>query len=149
VYDAPLGNYLNERQYANLEVGATKSNPEINDTYYSPMNKDKNDTVEVYSSGGYVYDPNGTITTVSTTTPAPFSFNQVLQRVIAHEIVHTLLNASGGDHCQEPTCLMYGAIVDWRMNDIGPATKRCTHTPGKTYDIRPRVKNALNPTYVP
>ena len=149
IYDAPLKNYLAERQYSSL-VKATPKLAQIttDNAFLSPLNKSNDTTVEMYSTGGYSYDTAGTITATATKTPTSYSFDKVLQRVIAHEIVHTLLNASVGDHCKDINCLMYGAIPNWDMKDIGPST--CTvHAPGKIYDIRPRVKNALNPTYVP
>jgi hypothetical protein len=149
VYERPLLNYLAERQYSSLAKDSKRLLEVTTDNNcLSPLNKSNDATIEIYPAGGYCYDQNGTITATPTKAPAVYTFEKVLQRVIAHEIVHTLLNASTGDHCTCTTCLMYGAILNWNMADIGP--KACgVHAPGKIYDIRPRVKNAINPAYVP
>ena len=154
IYGNSIKRYVCDRQYAELVAGQGQQQIQYicNDpsSPKSPMNFGNDLTVEF---NPFVFDGSGTIQAPVPQQPAaPYTENQVIERVIAHEIGHTLLNASEGDHCSNPECIMYGSLssaTGWAMKDFGPGKggSACTHSPGKVYDITPRVHNALNPTY--
>jgi hypothetical protein len=156
IYGNSIEAYINDRQYPALQVGqqpASLTGPFTGQTGSSPMNFGNDLTVEfnpfVFAGQIAGVSP-GTILTAPTGPATPFTENQVIERVIAHEIGHTLLNASVGDHCSDPNCIMYGSLssaTGWAMGEFG--IKGCPHAPGKIYDVTPRVHNALNPQYLP
>jgi hypothetical protein len=125
------------------------------------MNFGNDGTVEFNS---FTFNDQGTIQSVPGAAAARlYTEEQVIQRLIAHEIGHTLLNASEGDHCANPSCIMFGAlssVAGWGISGtdtagkpigFGPGSGKtaCTHSLAKTYDLRPRVYNALNPRLLP
>jgi len=76
-----------------------------------------------------------------------YSEDEVLQRIITHEIGHALLG-SGLDngHCSNPNCIMYKYTLDWEMREFGKPdsssnqstglTVECEHSKGNSFDIR-------------
>jgi hypothetical protein len=167
IYGNSIERYIFDRQYSVLEqtYGPKDLGPMAPQVpfggSYSPMNFGNNGTVEF---NAFVFNDSGAIQTLPQAGAArPFTEDQVIERLIAHEIGHTLLNASEGDHCSNPNCIMYGAlssVAGWGISGtdtsgnpigFGPGSGKtsCIHSPGKAYDLRPRVYNALNPKYLP
>jgi hypothetical protein len=154
IYGKSIDKYINDHQYKLLNKGQYPTSLAAPFSgAYTPMNFDNDETVEF---NAFVFDQNGRILDP---VPSPglaeaYTKNQVIERVIAHEIGHTLLNASEGDHCANPDCIMYGSlssVTGWEMKEFGAGSgkKGCSHLPGNVYDITPRVFNALNPQYLP
>ena len=85
------------------------------------------------------------------TTGKPYTTNQVIARIVVHEMGHALLSANGlADHCSNPWCIMSGWTKDWEQRLFGSVWKGengevgvepCDHSPGGSKDIRKVIEN--------
>jgi hypothetical protein len=156
IYPFPLKMYFTEGAYIQIDEHKTPltqncMTPPGSCERVSPLNLNDRDgapnppyqarpdkTVEFNQIG---FDASGGVTFVGRPGKR-YKCADVLRRTIAHEMGHALLTADEGDHCENPSCLMYRYTVDWELHDFGgtggyaSGAGWCEHRPGGAQDIR-------------
>jgi hypothetical protein len=156
IYPFPLDNYLKEGAYIRIESGQTPRettgcglNQCYDFIYSSSLNLNASDPVHGRPDGtvefnDISFDSNSMQITYigpdATGDPADgYDRDTVLKRTIVHEMGHALLGAAEADHCNDPECIMYHSVKDWKAWNFGPPAssgRKCIHSPGYSKDIR-------------
>jgi hypothetical protein len=151
IYPFPLDNYLREGAYDLIEAGQAPmatTGCGLRQCYYfnhsSPLNLNASNPVHGRPDGtvefnAITFDSTSKQITFVGPFGTPYDRDTVLKRTIVHEMGHALLSASEGDHCNDPECIMYHSVADWRPWEFGPPAssgRSCTHSAGYIRDIR-------------
>lgn len=159
IYSYPLDRYFNEGAYQKIEKGerpietdCTKHPGKCNGL--SPFNLNDDDPFpnppytmrpdETVEFNEIKFDSKGTILWIGKRGKS-YTRQQVISRIVVHEMGHSLLGAVEEDHCRNPSCIMNRFTEDWDQKSFGPprigigknyGLLGCKHGPGKSLDIR-------------
>jgi hypothetical protein len=147
IYSLAIDNYLREGAYHEINIdrdadlldcvsgNCDKRSPmNLNDLEQGPPYTQNPDETAEFNK--IFFDDRGKITLIGTT-GKKYTRDEVLKRVIVHEMGHAILSGDIRDHCDNPTCIMYQWTESWETLDFGlAAANHCQHEPGGRQDIR-------------
>ncbi len=156
-YPYPLGLYISEGAYGEINIDKTPDTTDCSDfpdncNKASPMNLPDNNLIPPFSRSldetvefnKITCDRDGKITQIGQR-GIPYSGDEVLAKLVVHEMCHGLLSAVIDERCSNPCCIMYRYMIDWKQSLFGPfcdagradkCSQVCEHSPGGSKDIR-------------
>jgi hypothetical protein len=144
IYPFPLANYFQEGDYSSIQAGQTPVVSTCSSStpckFTSPLNVNATNAPSGLPDATVEFNPitftsAGVISSITPPLPTTgYDKNTVLRRTIVHELIHALLAGLDSDHCADPHCIMYGSMVNWELQNVGPGD--CVHKPGGSKDIR-------------
>jgi hypothetical protein len=146
IYSLAIDRYLREGAYEEISTETEASRLDCssgNCNKRSPMNLNdleqgppyRQDPDRTAEFNDISFDGSGKITFIGKPGKR-YRLEEVLKRVIIHEMGHAILSADSQDHCDNPKCIMHRWTENWEPLDFGPAAISCQHTRGGSRDIR-------------